>query len=405
MPLYSYKVLTKKNGIIEDTIFAANSDDAAAMLVGAGYKVLSVRQRESKNPKYFIGSISITEKAMFCRFLATMLHAGLSLPEAVEIIRQDMKNPRLRKILSDVIFQIQKGQTVSSVLGQYKEDFDPVFLTIIKAGEDSGNIDAAFSYVAEQLLATHDLIQKVRSALMYPAVIVVAMFGVGMIIITFVLPRVATAFSNLNMQMPLPTKLLFGFGNFVNDNLFFVLGVIGFSIVTIVILFVVKQTRKAIFSVFIRLPAARDIVVQYDVARFSRTLSTLLHSGVSVIDALNISAETVSQDRLRMQAKRFSEGVAQGISLGEVITKGHTGFPVTLIQTIRAGEKTGKLDEVLIEMAEFYEKEVDYTLKRFTALLEPVLMLGVGVAVGAMVLMIIAPIYSIVGGLQETISR
>jgi type II secretory pathway component PulF len=178
-----------------------------------------------------------------------------------------------------------------------------------------------------------------------------------------------------------------------------------FSVISTIIILSIKPTRTMVIQLIERIPAVKAIVIQFDVARFSRTLSVLLKSGVSVLDALNVSSEVVTEIHLRHEAKLLSANVAKGISLGEVLSQHKSSFPMTLIQTIKAGEKTGKLDEVLLEMAEFYEREVDYTLKRFTSLLEPLLMLAVGVAVGAMVITIIAPIYSIVGGLQSTMTR
>jgi type IV pilus assembly protein PilC len=402
MPLFRYKVVSNKGTIIEDTVVAQSSDDAAIRLKSSGYTVLSIKNTNNSSHGMSKGPVTVVEKAMFCRFLATMLKAGLPLLEAIEIIQSETKNKKLKQVLADVSVQIQKGQSLSSVLTHYKDDFDLVFTTIVKAGEETGNLDSSLDYLARQLLATHELIQKVKGALMYPMVIVFAMIGVGTIIISFVLPRVATAFSNLKMDMPWTTKLVFGVGLFINNHFILtILSMVGVAVLFIIVLSI-KQTRSMLVKVIFKIPAIRSIAIEFDVARFSRTLSTLLHSGVPVLDALHVASEALSLDSLKIEAQKMSDGVARGISFAEALGKGKTTFPATLIQTIRAGEKTGKLDEVLLDMAEFYEREVDYTLKRAVSLLEPMLMLAVGVAVGAMVITIIAPIYSIVGGLQNS---
>lgn len=166
------------------------------------------------------------------------------------------------------------------------------------------------------------------------------------------------------------------------------------------VLFWIRSTRRVIFKYFVKLPVINKVMEQLDVARFARTLSTLLKSGVPIMVSLDVASDVLSQPDMKLQAEEFSKGVEKGKSLSDILTKGERLFPVTMIQTIKAGEKTGTLEVVLEEMAVFYESEVDYSLKRATALLEPALMLVIGIAVGAMVVIMITPIYSIVGGLE-----
>ena len=190
-------------------------------------------------------------------------------------------------------------------------------------------------------------------------------------------------------------------GNFVGENTLLVLSGMFLVALTAALLLYIRKTKAAIFNLFTRLPMVNKLVSQIDVARFARTLSALLKSGVPILPALDVSADALGQPSLKKRAKEFSKGVAKGESLSTVITKGKKQiFPVVMVQTIRAGEKTGSLEVVLNELAEFYEKEVDYTLKQLTSLIEPLLMLVIGVAVGAMVVMMIIPIYSIVGSME-----
>src|SRR4030042_2717371 len=175
MTLYSYKVKTRKGDLFEDLIQAPSIKDAASSLVSEGYKILTIKKVEQTIGGFMSGSISISEKATFCRFLATMLRAGLPLPEAIDVIREESKNKKLKKVLMDLSYEVRKGKTVSSVLSKYKKDFDPVFLTMIKAGEESGTMDKSFDYLSKQLIQTYELIQKVKGAMMYPIVIVCAL--------------------------------------------------------------------------------------------------------------------------------------------------------------------------------------------------------------------------------------
>ena len=331
-----------------------------------------------------------------------MLRAGLPLPEALEIIRRESTNKRMQKILADISFQTRKGRNLSAVLSQYKEDFDSVFLTIVTAGEHSGTLEKSFDYLAKQLLSSYEFTQKVKGSLMYPAVIIAAMVGEALLMLLFVLPRLSTVFLSLDIELPLATRLILDFGRFVGDNTALTIGVFLGSIVLAVFLFINKNTRSRIFSLIAKLPAVKKMVVEIDVARFARTLSILLKSGVPIIETLEVSAGAVSQPKWKEATKRFSAQVARGKALSEVMLE-EKMFPAVLAQAIRTGEETGSMDVVLEDLADFYEKEVDYSLKRITSLLEPVLMLLIGVAVGVMVVLIVTPIYSIVGGLDNAL--
>ncbi len=400
MPLYTYKVRDKKGKIIEDVIQAESRQEAANILKSESLQVLTIKNVETAIETLVGGSVSVSEKAAFCRFLATMLRAGLPISEAIEIIRKEAENKKLRKILADVSFQTRKGSSLSVILSKYPKDFDPVFLTIVKAGEESGSLDKAFDYLALQLLATHEISQKVKGALVYPAVIVLAMVANAVVMIAFVLPKISEVFSNLSLELPTATRLILGFGEFVRKNTLLVIGIVVLILFVMLLLLLIRSTRTAILGFIARLPLVKKLMGQIDVSRFSRTLSTLLASGVPILPALDVSADTLTQPALKKQAKAFGEGVAAGESLSSVLLKGKKVFPQVMVQTIRAGEKSGSLEVVLRELAEFYEREVDYSLKRLTSVLEPILMIIIGVAVGAMVVLMVVPIYSIVGSMQ-----
>jgi len=401
MPLFSYKALNAKGKVIEDTVQATNRKDAATILLGNDLKVLTLKNLESG---ITLGSgISVSEKANFCRFMGMMLRSGLPLPEALEIIRRESKNRHMQKILADVSFQTRKGKSLSSVLAQYKNDFDPVFLTIVTAGEQSGTLEKSFDYLAKQLLASYEFSQKVKGSLMYPAVIIAAMIGEGFLMMFFILPRLSSVFLSLNIDLPLATKLILDAGNFIGQNTLLVLGASIFLFILIAFLFIYAKTRRVIIQSLGRLPAVNKMMGEIDIARFSRTLAILLKSGVPIVQSLDVSANSLAQPKWKESAKTFSARVAKGESLADVLLDEKSKFPVVLAQAIRTGEETGSMDVVLEELADFYEKEVDFSLKRITSLIEPVLMLLIGVAVGVMVILMVTPIYSIVGGLDSAL--
>jgi len=401
MPLYKYKARQKDGKIVEDVIQASSKREAFSFLKAEDLQILTLSALGKGEITLFGGGVSVSEKASFCRFLATMLRAGLPLTEALSIIREEAQSKKLKEILFDTLFRVRKGFTLSSALSNYKDVFDPVFLTVVKAGEESGTLDKSFDYLSKQLLASYELSQKVKSSMMYPAIIVIAMIANAAIMIGFVLPKMSEVFLSLNVELPATTRFILGVGSTLGKNLSLTFGIFFSAIFLLVLLFLIRPTRNAIFSVLVRLPVISKVMVQLDTARFARTLATLLKSGVPIMVALDVSAEVIKQPHLKKQAKEFSMHVAKGKSLSDILTQQKKTFPVTMTQTIKAGEKSGSLEVVLEELASFYELEVDYSLKRATALIEPLLMLVIGVAVGAMVIMMISPIYSIVSGLQK----
>ena len=400
MPLYKYKAKDPEGQIIEDVVQAGNKKEAISFLESDSFKILTIKSLDEKNITLFGGGISVSDKAAFCRFMATMLRAGLPLPEAIDIIRQEAQNKKMQQILFDISFHIRKGETLSSVLAKYKSDFDIVFLTMVKAGEESGTLEKSFDYLAKQLLASYELSQKVKSSMMYPLIIVCAMIANAMIMLGFVLPKMSDVFLSLNVELPPLTRFVLTAGKTVGENMALTFGLFFAAIFLFILLLLIKKTREAIFSFVVKLPVISKVMDQLDTARFARTLSTLLKSGVPIMVALDVSADVLRQPALHKQAVEFSQGVAKGEPLSEILKEKKHSFPVTMIQTIKAGEKTGSLEIVLEELASFYELEVDYSLKRATSLLEPLLMLVIGLAVGAMVVLMITPIYSIVGGLE-----
>lgn len=397
--LFTYKAKNKTGKIIEDVVQASDKKEVLSFLRSEQMSPLFIKELAQKK-EIFAKGVSISEKAAFCRFMATMLKAGLPLPEAIDILRQEAQSKKMKQILFDVSFSIRKGGTLSAVMSKYKEEFDAVFLTMIKAGEESGTLEESFAYLAKQLLASYELSQKVKSSMMYPSVIILAMIASAIIMVAFVLPQMSQVFLTLNVELPAVTKFVLNTGKTIGENLAFTLGLFFLVIFTVVMLFIVRSTRQFLVSYIVKLPVINKVMDQLDTARFARTLSTLLKSGVPIMVALDVSSDVLKQPHLKKQAKDFSAGVAKGKSLAEILVSQKKSFPATMIQTIRAGEKTGSLEIVLDELASFYELEVDYSLKRATALIEPILMLLIGIAVGAMVILMITPIYSIVGGLE-----
>lgn len=401
MAVFEYKARDKQGKILEDSIESSSRKEAAGILQDQGLQILTIKETSrSQSTLDKMRGVPTLEKAILCRYLSTMMKAGLPLADAVDIIAEESPNKKMHRILIDLQYSIQRGQKISSVFTRYPEVFDPVFLTLTKAGEESGTLEQSFDYLSQQLMKSYELNQKVKGALMYPAVIISAMAGVGVLMVTFVLPRISKVFLRLNIKLPVITKALLSASNFLGENYPLVIIVSFFIAVGLFLLLRLPKTRVFILQLLSKIPMFARLFDQLDLARFSRTLSTLLHSGVPILDSIKVSVQLLSQRKFSKMGAIFEEDIQKGKSLSEALNRGEKTFPALMIQSIRAGEKSGSLEVVLAELADFYEQEVEHTLKGLTSVLEPVLMLIIGIAVGVMVISIIAPIYSVIGNLQ-----
>jgi len=386
--------------MIEQIMQARDREEVVVALRSKKYKIIFVRLESTAN-NLTGNKVSTLEKANFCRYMAVMLKAGLSISEAIDIIGSETENRKMKLILQSLSFELQEGGEISASLARYPEVFDPIFLALIKAGEQSGSLEKTFQYLNNQLYAVYRLNKKIQGAMMYPMVIIAAMFGIGFLMMTFVLPRLSDTFLKMKIPLPLPTRILLETGSFIGDNLILVIISVLAFILFWAFLFGYHKTRQFLMAKIANFPIIKKIFRQIDLARFTRTLATLLQSGVSIISALQISAKTLSQYDMQKLALQFEKGVSEGKTIADVLTMGNKRvFPSLMVQTIKTGEKTGTLDSVLLDLSEYYEAELEDKLKEFTTILEPIIMLVIGVAVGAMVIMIIGPIYSIMGQLQ-----
>ncbi len=403
MPIFSYKY-SQAGRIKTDTLSATNLKEAASIIKGKNLKIISLREVKTPTDKSLLSffsrkNVSIIEKITLCRYMSTMLRSGLSLIEGIDALTEDTAHPKMKKILQDVSYGLQKGETIASAFAKHPEVFDETFLTIIQAGEISGTLNKSFDYLSKQLHKDHELLQKVKNAMMYPAVIVSTMIGIGFLLLIVILPQIAQVFYRMKLNLPLPTKILFAVSVFMSKNIIFIMPLFILSLFFLLLVLKSKPGKKFFRSLISILPYSKTLFDQLDLARFNRTLSTLLKSAVPITEALHVSTHSLTQNKYRKLAPIFEEEIKKGVSLSSILKRQKT-FPSVMVRMIIAGEKSGALDKVLSDLASFYEQEVDASLKNFVNLLEPILMLIVGTAVGAMVLMVIAPIYNIIGNLQ-----
>ena len=403
MATFNYKATNKKGRLVKDTITASSEDEAKSLLADKNLDVLVLNEEKGEKNLVFLGSFgnkfSTTEKIIICRYLSVTINSGLSLGDAFDLIVEGSSNPTVKKVLTDISYSLRKGHSLYDGFSKYPQHFDSVFLSMIKAGETSGTVGESFDSLSKQLKQEDSLRKKVFSSLLYPIIIVVLMFAVGLIMFTFVLPRVGKVFLNLKMEIPLTTKLLLQTSLFVEKRIWLLF--VGLLTVFTTLFFFAKSSRGKNFfsSLVLKLPIIKKIYLYYSLVRFNQNLSYLLKSGVPIGESLEISSRTLSFFKNAGLIKSFNEKISQGVSLSNVLAETKL-FPQLMTSMIAVGEKTGTLDKTLIEISSFYQDEVEDSLKNFMTVLEPVLMIFVGIAVGFMILTFISPIYSLIGKLQ-----
>lgn len=343
--------------------------------------------------------ITFTEKIFFVDHIRTMVKAGLSLVDALSIMEKEMENKKFQRITHEIKERIEKGQPLSETLALYPKVFPSMYVKMIAAGETSGKLEEALSQTVIQMKKTNELISSIRGAMIYPSVIMFAMGGVGVLMTTVVLPKLLLIFKDFDAELPLPTKILIWFVDFSSNPITIILS----SICTIggIVLFVYAMRHKpsfktAVHTLLLRLPIFGAVIKKINLAKFSLTLSSLLQSAIPIIDALIITGDTCGNVLFRDAIKSAAEEIKDGAPLSEVLRKNPHLFPPMVTEMIMVGERSGEVESLLRELALFYGDEVDKTMKNFSTIIEPVIILILGAAVAGIAVAVMMPMYSLV---------
>lgn len=398
MPNFTYKAVDESNRIHTGSITAPTTGEVSAELQKKGLKPISIKSETTFKTSQ--STIPAIEKISFSRYISTMLTAGLSLTEGISVLKDEAKHPVMKQILNDILYHLERGQALSQALVLYPKVFDQFFIALVKAGEISGTLAESFQYLEAKIRAEYSLNQKIKGALVYPAFIFAAMLGIGGIMLFFVMPQIGKVF--LSMTVPIPEFTRIMFQTSITISMYRIHIMIGLSFFLAAVIIFLKQPigKEVILKVIQPIPVIKNLINQMDVARFCRIFSTLISSAVPVTESLQIALGSLTNPIYQSKAKIVVNEVMQGKTIASVL-KEHRLFPPLLIQMIAGGEKSGSLDKTLSDLSAFYEEEVEEAVKNSTQLLEPLLMLAVGIGVGAMILSIIAPMYSVVGSLSN----
>lgn len=398
---YVYKAKNRSGQFLAGTILAENESAVASYVRDKGYFVINIAPEKSgislENYLSKFQRITIKEIAILCRQFSTMVDAGLPMVTCLSILIEQIKNPRLKTALKDVYKRVKEGETLSKALSVYPTIFPCIMINMIEAGEMGGVLDEVLGRLATHFEKEYKMNEKVKSALTYPAVVMVVACIAVIIIMTFVMPTFTQLFTNMNVALPLPTRILLGISDLLRNN-----GVVFlFATVTFILgcikAYQKETVRKHIDGVVIKLPVVGVIFEKVAVARFTRTLSTLVRSGVPILLALDVVKNTIGNLVMVEELSRAQENIKEGVSLSATLGSSKL-FNSMVIQMIAIGEESGALDKMLEKVADFYESDVDDIVSRLSSIIEPVIILGLGTVVGFIVISVIIPMFDLVTG-------
>jgi type IV pilus assembly protein PilC len=384
-----------------------NERDVATQLRAEGYILTSFKElKEEKANEVGVKfldrlfSISLKDKLMFTRNMSVMIASGLPISRAVKNISVQTRNKKFQSILVSIYDDIQAGTTFADGLARYPGVFGDLFVNMIRVGESSGNLEEILEILSLQLEKEHDLMSKIKGAMTYPAVIIVAMIGIAVLMLTYILPKMMGVFADMQVDLPASTQFVIGLSNVLRAH--YILVAVSFVIfgLTLRFLLTTEKGKKILGFILINLPVIKNMVIKVNCARFARIYSSLLRSGVPVVQALTIISNTLTNYYYKTAVKAGIEDVQKGVSLSAVIEKNPKVFPVLMAQMAQVGEETGKTETVLLKLAEFYEDEISQISKNMSSIIEPVLMIFIGGAVGFFAISMLQPMYSLMDNIK-----
>lgn len=339
--------------------------------------------------------VPLKEKLFFVQHLSVMIRAGISLSAALKTLTKQSENKFFGGLLMEISNSVEKGTSFAASLKPHSKIFGELFINMVEAGEISGKLEEVLQQLYIQMKKQHELTSKVKGAMTYPIVIITAMLGIGTFMIVFIIPKITGMFKEFNAELPLPTKILIGISDaLVKHGLLASILFISFIILSVKIL----KTYKGKYyfqAVMLKLPVFSPIIKKINLARFARTVSGLLKTDIMIIKTFQITASVLSNLHYRKALEEMSEKIKKGSQINEIVAKYPKLFPPIVCQMIAVGEETGELDNILVELAEFYENEVDQIMSNLPSIIEPILILVLGCGVGAMAVAIVLPMYSI----------
>ena len=393
MPEFLYKAQNTQGNVFQGSLEAKDKAEAEAMLLRRRLVITSLKKKPTEI-KIKIGSgIRHAGIARFTRMFSSMSSAGLPMLQCLNILEEQCENPELKNVIHKVTQSINGGSSLADALSQHPKVFGPLYTNMVAAGEAGGILDGILARLAETLENQERLKRKVKKALTYPVMLIIVGVLVVIALMTFVVPTFAEQFAALDAELPTPTLVVMGISDFIRDNVaFMVIGLV-VAIVGFKMAMKVPSIKFAWDGLMLKVPKLGDLQIKSTTASFARTLGTLLNAGVSIMDSLKVVASTVSNKVVEKSINKISIGIAGGKSIAEPMTDVGI-FPPMVIQMTGVGEKTGNLGGMLLKLADFYDEEVDAAVDSVVGMMEPMIIVFLGGAVGGLLIAMYMPMFS-----------
>ncbi len=395
---FNYIASQSDGKVIQGQIEAKDVSGVLQFLSSRGLRPVSIKPVRDSDLISGIsgGKITIADQIFISKYLSLMLKLGTGLLQAINILIEDFDKKAVRSFLMEVRDNLESGRPFFSTFAKYPKVFSQVYINLIRAGEASGNLDSVFENLTNSLAKEKMLRDQVRSALIYPILLLSASVLILVFLVMYALPKIANVFDQGGFTPPLFSRIVFTVGLFFAHYGFFF---IGLAVVALIAAFFAYKNsmgfRRVIFSIIHEIPVVRDLMNKSALQRFAATLSELIKAGIPLTDALEITAQTVGNVDLHDALLRISrEGLAKGLTVGEAFRR-EPFFPKTVVNLMAISEKAGHIEEVLGTLSDFYSSEIDNSLKSLVSFLEPVMLMGIGIIVGLIALSIIVPIYQL----------
>jgi type IV pilus assembly protein PilC len=402
MAEFKYEAKRRSGDVVKGTVTARNADEASKKLKEQGLTALSVKKEPLRIEISFGGRAKTKDLKTFTRQFATMIDAGLPLVQCLEILGSQAENKWFGGKLLEIKGHVESGLTFSEALAKYPKIFDELFVALIAAGELGGILDTIMRRLAEYIEKKERLQRQVKGAMVYPSVILVVTIAVVTVLLKWVIPTFEKMFADFGAadQLPYPTQVVIGMSRTFGENFLFIFGGLFAFIALYVTFYRSVPGRRFMHQLFLVLPILGPVIKKIAVARFTRTLGTLLSSGVPILEALNTVGKAAGNVIIEKAIMFARERISEGRNMSEPLSEARI-FPGMVVQMIAVGEQTGALDTMCVKIADFYDEEVDVAVAALTSMLEPLMMVVIGGIVGGMIIAMYLPIFSLAGTIKE----
>ena len=395
MPIFAYTARETASGReIRNTVEALSEQAAIAALLNRNLLVVEIKERMAKRGQTKGGKVQLADLVVFTRQLATMIDAGIAIVQSLQALAEQTTNKVMRDTIKDVCSRVEAGESFSEALIRHPKAFNKLYVSMVGAGEKGGLLAEILARLATYLENTERLRKKVKTALMYPTVVTIVAIVITVFLLVRVIPTFKEVYSGFNAKLPAPTEVMIGISEIVQHYLLYLIVLAGAGVWGWLYFIKTKQGREFWDSQRIKLPIFGPIAHKICLARFTRTLASLVRSGVPILEVLQIVSQTVGNTVMEKAVKASALDIERGEGISNALAK-HPVFPTMIIRMLSAGEQTGNIDTMLERVADFLDEEIETTLSGLMSLIEPLLIVFLGVVIGGMVICMFLPIFNL----------